>query len=346
MTDHSITRRTFGLSAAGLTAAAALPGLMGSRAFAADTVRHGIQIGALGALRTTLPDAGKKYDLAYDIKDFPDSTAVLLAIEQGALDIGNTTSQHLVRAMNEGIPVTWISGWGGGYNVLVARKDLGLKPNDPQGFKALIDSRKQSGKPLSIGVPTGSLQNAKLAVYLKSIGVDPDKDVQVSNIPFPAHPRALQAGEVDMAMTLSGFGALAINKGDAYSYLHLFGGTFGKQEVGFLVSQKFIKEKPELVQRIVQSHADAMNLFIGKPDMQVQYEKGYSRLPDPVIEMNEREFLQYNYRTNIADIKTMARELRDLGWVKDDYSAKVDDYIDLHFLTKATGLSTAELSHW
>ena len=32
------------------------------------------------------------------------------------------------------------------------------------------------------------------------------------------------------------------------------------------------------MQRIVQSHADAMNLFIGKPDMQVQYEKEYSAL--------------------------------------------------------------------
>jgi len=346
MTDQSITRRAFGLSAAALNAAVSLSSLMRSRASAAETVRHGIQIGALGALRTTLPDAGKKYDLAYDIKDFPDSTAVLLAIEQGALDIGNTTSQHLVRAISEGIPVTWISGWGGGYNVLVARKDLGLKPNDPQGLKAMAGSRKQSGKILSFGVPTGSLQHAKLAVYLKSIGIDPDKDVQVSNIPFPGHPRALQAGEVDMAMTLSGFGALAINKGDAYLYLHLFGGTFGKQEVGFLVSQKFIQQRPELVQRIVQSHADAMNSFIGKPDMQVQYEKEYSRLPVPVIEVNEREFLQYNYRTNIVDIKTMARELHDLGWVKDDYGGKVDDYIDLRFLTKATGLSVAELSHW
>lgn len=346
MTDRSITRRALGRSAVGLTAAVALPGLMGRRASAAETIRHGIQIGALGALRTTLPDAGKKYDLAYDIKDFPDSTAVLLAIEQGALDIGNTTSQHLVRAISEDIPVTWISGWGGGYNVLVARKDLGLKPNDAPGLKALAGSRKQSGKPLSIGVPTGSLQHAKLAVYLKSIGVDPDKDVQITNIPFPGHPRALQADEVDMAMTLSGFGALAISKGDAYLYLHLFGGNFGKQEVGFLVSQKFIKEKPELVQRIVQSHADAMNLFIGKPDMQVKYEKEYSRLPPAVAEMNEREFLRYDYRTNIVDIKTMARELHDLGWVKEDYGAKVDDYIDLHFLMKATGLSAADLSHW
>ena len=214
--SQKLTRREFGLAAGCFTVAAG--GLVGSglEAFAADTVTHGIQIGALGALRTTLPEIGKKYGLDYEIKDFPDSTAVLLAVEQGGLVIGNTTVQHLVRAMSEGIPVKWIAGWGGGYNVLVAHKDLGVKPEDGGGLKSLVDARKKQSKPLTIGVPTGSLQHAKLAIYLKSLSIDPDKDVQITNIPFPNHPRALQAGEVDMAMTLSGFGALAIFKGDAY----------------------------------------------------------------------------------------------------------------------------------
>ena len=52
-----------------------------------------------------------------------------------------------------------------------------------------------AGKPLVIGTPTGSLQHAKLAIYLKSAGVDPEKDVQIANIPFPNHPRALEAGD-------------------------------------------------------------------------------------------------------------------------------------------------------
>ena len=110
------------------------------------------------------PTRAKNMTLPYEIKDFPDSTAVLLAIEQGALDIGNTTSQHLIRAISEGIPVTWISGWGGGYNVLVARKDLGLKPNDPKGLKAMVDSRNHSGKPLSFRGANWLAQHAKLAV--------------------------------------------------------------------------------------------------------------------------------------------------------------------------------------
>jgi ABC-type nitrate/sulfonate/bicarbonate transport system substrate-binding protein len=195
-------------------------------------------------------------------------------------------------------------------------------------------------------VPSGSLQHAKLSVYLKSIGVDPEKDIQIANIPFPNHPRALEAGEVDMAMTLSAFGAIAINKGDAVLYLHLFGGEFGKQEVGFIVSQKLIQTKPELVQRIVSSHVDAMRLFMDQPDKQIEFEKKYSRLPDPVIAMQEREFLKYNYRTNIDDIKKMARELFQLGWVKEDLSGKVDNFVDQTFLAKATGLSKAELSKW
>jgi ABC-type nitrate/sulfonate/bicarbonate transport system substrate-binding protein len=312
---RSISRRSFGISSLSLLALATSQEFV-SRALAADTVRHGIQIGGLGALRTTLPPAGKKYDLTYDIKDFRDSTAVLLAVEQGELDIGNTTTQHLIRAISEGIPVAWICGWGGGYNVLVARKGLDIKQNDATALKALVASRKAAGKPLSFGVPSGSLQHAKLSVYLKSIGVDPEKDIQIANIPFPNHPRALEAGEVDMAMTLSAFGAIAINKGDAVLYLHLFGGEFGKQEVGFIVSQKLIQTKPELVQRIVSSHVDAMRLFMDQPDRQIEFEKKYSRLPDPVIAMQEREFLKYNYRTNIDDIKKMARELFQLGWVK------------------------------
>jgi ABC-type nitrate/sulfonate/bicarbonate transport system substrate-binding protein len=327
-------------------AGVALPTMLTGQAQAADTFREGLQIGAMGALRTTLAGADKKYDLAFDAKDFRDSTSVLLAIEQGELDIGNTTTQHLIRAISENIPVRWVCGWAGGYNVLVSRKGLNVRPNDAAGLKAEAASRKQSGKPLIIGVPTGSLQHAKLATYLKSIGIDPDKDVQIANIPFPNHPRALEAAEVDMAMTLSAFGAITIQKGDAALFLHLFGGTFGKQEVGFIVTEKLIKERPEFVQRIVNVHVDVMKTFMGQPDKQIEFEKKYSRLPDPVIAMQERDFLQYNFRTNVADIKTMARELHQLGWVKEDFGPKVDSFIDLSFVAKASGLSPAELSTW
>jgi hypothetical protein len=42
----------------------------------------------------------------------------------------------------------------------------------------------------------------------------------------------------------------------------------------------------------------------------------------------------------------MAKELRELGWVKEDYSDRVDTYVDFAFLAKATGKSPAQLSTW
>ena len=346
MTAGGITRRDLATALGAAATGIALPTLLVRRAQAADTVRTGLQIGAMGALRSSIAEAGKTHDLAFDAKDFRDSTSVLLAIEQGELEIGNTTTQHLIRAISESIPVRWVCGWAGGYNVLVSRKGLNLKASDTAALKSETASRKQAGKPLKFGVPTGSMQHAKLAIYLKSIGIDPDKDVQIANIPFPNHPRALEAAEVDLAMTLSTFGAIAIDKGDAVLFQHLFGGGFGKQEVGFIVTEKLIKEKPALVQRIVNAHVDAIKSFMGQPDKQIALERKYSRLPDAVIAMQERAFLQYNFRTNIADIRTMARELHQLGWVKEDFGAKVDSFVDLSFAAKASGMSPAELSTW
>lgn len=346
MIGDSITRRDFGKVLGAAASIIALPTVSTRPALAADIVREGLQIGAMGALRSTLPAVSNQYDLSFDVKDFRDSTSVLLAIEQGELEIGNTTTQHLIRAISENIPVRWVCGWGGGYNVLVFRKGLDLREGDAIGLKSLATSRKQSRKPLIIGVPTGSLQHAKLAIYLKSIGIDPDKDVEIANIPFPNHPRVLEAGEIDLAMTLSAFGAMAIEKGDAALFLHLFGGNFGKQEVGMIVTEKLIKEKPALVQRIVSAQVDAMKTFMGHPDRQIELERKYSRLPDAVIAMQERDFLQYNFRTNVADIRTTANELYRLGWVKEDYGPKSDGFVDMSFVAKASGLSLDELASW
>lgn len=319
--------------------------VIASNVTAQDVVRHGIQIGALGALRTTLPEVAGKHRLKYDIKDFTDSSAALRAVDQGELEIANTTSQHLVRAITEGIDVVWVAGWGGGYNVLVARKEFPLPTTTQAALKAVVDARKGSS-PVKIAVPTGSLQHAKLLGYLRASKIDPDKDVQIVNVPFPNHPRALEGGEVDMAMTLAGFGALAIDRNGGQLVHHLFEGGSGKQEIGFIVHRRLIQKNPELVQRIVASHVEAMRLFVGNLDKQVEYEKKYSRFPESVVNLAERKFLRYDYRTNVADLKTMAREMRELGWAREDLSSRIDKALDLSFLVKATGERIEALQRW
>jgi NitT/TauT family transport system substrate-binding protein len=311
-----------------------------------DAVRYGTVIGTLGALRSSLPGVEKKYGLKYDVKDFRDTTSAMLALDQGELDIANITTQHLVRAISEGLDVVWVAGWGGGYNVLVARRGFDASMADDNALSTAILKRTQQGKPVTIGVPTGSMQHAKLLLYLTSLGINAERDVQIVNIPFPNHPRALEAGEADLVMTICVFGAIAINKGDARLVRHLFSEQQGRQEIGFAVNGKRMRDRPEFVQRIVSSLVEAMDTFTGNTDLRIELERRYSRLPDAVIDMQERQFLKYSYRTNIADLKSMAKDLRALGWIKEDYTDRVEKYVDLTFLAKATGLSPAQLSSW
>jgi hypothetical protein len=100
------------------------------------------------------------------------------------------------------------------------------------------------------------------------------------------------------------------------------------------------------VQRIVNSHVEAMKLFVGNMDKQVEYEMKYSRFPESVVNTAERQFLRYDYRTNVVDLKSMAKEMQQLGWAKEDLSPRIDNAVDLRFLAKATGQSVDALSRW
>ena len=57
MMEGSIARRGFGMALSAAGAAIVLPMVLSRQAQAADTFREGLQIGATGALRTTLPES-------------------------------------------------------------------------------------------------------------------------------------------------------------------------------------------------------------------------------------------------------------------------------------------------
>ncbi len=295
---------------------------------AEDVVRFGVQLGAMGALRTTIVAVGKKYNIKYELRDFRSSTTNMKALDQGEIHIASTTAQHLARALEQNIKVVWVIGWGGGYNVLTAGKGFAAGTTDAS-VKAAMMKRKAAGKPVKIGVPTGSMQHAKLLQYLASIGVDGAKDVKIINVPFHLHPRALGGGQVDMVMALAGFAELAVQKSGAKVVKHLYRGQYGKQEIGLIVQKSLIEKNPDLVQRIVASHVEAMNKFIGNMSAQIAFEKKYSRFPPSVIESTEKKYLRYHYRTNVADLKAMAKQLHTLGWSKKDLSSKVDSVVNL-----------------
>ncbi len=334
MRSTRVFRAAFGALALGLAIAAP--------AFAQDVVRHGLQRGALGALKVTLPLVQERYKLKYDLKTFNDSTAVILAMEQKELEMGNLTAQHVVRAIDEGMNLVVVIGWGGGYNVLFGGKDMPLAKDDLAGLKKLADARKAAGNPLKIGVPTGSQQHLKLTYLLKSNGIG-EKDVAILNIPFPNHIRAVDGKEVDMAMTIAPFAALGVATTGAKVFHHVYGPGAGRWEIGQAVRRDLVKDKPDLVQRIVSSHAEAMKMFVADTAKQIELEQKETTFPKPVVEMIQKDFLRLTIKVTIDDIKLTAKQMFEVGWAKKDHSGEVEKYVDLSFLAKATGMTEQEL---
>ena len=322
----------FGLGLEGRQAAAASP----------TTVRAGLQRGALGSLKVALPLVEGKHDVKFEQNIFNDSTAVILALQQKQLDWGNVTAQHVIRSIDEGMNLVVVSGLGGGYNVLVAGSKLDLAKGDLAGFKALVDKRK-GGTKLKIGVPTGSQQHLKLITLLTSVKVDPERDVDILNVPFPDQPRALDGGQIDMAMMLAAFAALAIVNGSGKLFDHVYGPGFGQWEIGFAVRQDMVKDTPDVVQRIVATTVDAMKLFMNDLPKRLEFEKKESSFPPAVVEMEQTDFIKYSYRVAIEDLKRTAKEMHALGWAKKDHSGVVEQYVDYSFLEKATGESRQQL---
>ena len=329
--------------AAALAAGAILAGAAPEALAQTPEVRYGLQRGAMGALKQALPAAADKQGIKYDYKIFNDSTAVILAMEQKQLEMGNITAQHLVRAIDEGMNLVLVAGWGGGYNVLIQGPDMKLAKDDLAGFKKLVEERKAANKKLKIGVPTGSQQHLKLTYLLTGNGINPDRDVEVLNIPFPNLPRALDGREIDMAMSLAPFSAMAINGGSAKLFHHVYGEGTGKWEIGYAVRKDLVQQNPALVQKIVSSHVDALRTFVSDVDKQVELEMKESNFPKPVIDMTQRDFLRLTYRISVEDIKRTAKQMYEVGWAKKDHSADVEKYIDFSFLEKATGESKAQL---
>jgi NitT/TauT family transport system substrate-binding protein len=306
-------------------------------------LRIGVQRGAIGAMKVGLAEVQSTYGLRYDQRTFNDATAVILAMAQKELDLGNVTAQHVVRAIDQGIELSVVVGFGGGFNVMLTNPDISLAKNDVAGFTDLAHKRLAQGNRLKIGVPTGSQQHLKLITFLKNQKMDPDKDVDIVNVTFPEHVRALDGRQVDVVLTLSSFAALAIDKGAGKLFQHIYGPGYGRWELGFAVRNDLIRDKPEVVQKSVNSFVGAMKVFSTDMPKRIAYEQRESSFPPGAVALEQREFVQLTSHIVVDDIKRTAKEMAEAGWTKRDLSDQVEKYVNFSFLTKTTGQSEAQL---
>lgn len=311
---------------------------------ASRTLKVGHLARQLGNLVPQYEEVGPKHGVKFEVSLFPDGAALLGALSRGDILLAAPTKVQLVQAVDRGEDLVMVCGYAGGYVVYVTRKDLQVAEGywDFIKLSALPDVPKRRFK---IGVPTASLQYVSLLEQLKANSIDPERDVEIINVPFNEHINALTSGQIDMAASLALFAAQGLVQGRVNRFKHAKDTALGHFDVGFLTTRRLAKERPDDLQDVIAAHYEAMRNITTDPTRGLAREVAYAQLPEEVVKKSY-EFLTFDHRVDVAAIRSTAAVMWDLKLTKQDLSAKVAEYVDLSFLAKAAGKPVADVSKW
>lgn len=171
-----------------------------------------------------------------------DQKAALLA---GSLDMCGTTLAHAIASASRGEPVVVVAALCNKCSALVVAKDGPVQEvKDLKGKK--------------IGYVPGTMHEILLRETLLANGLDPLKDVELVRVDFFDMGTALMRGGIDAFLSGEPFPSLATHEGYgrilAYPY---YDESVGDINAGMLVRKDAIEQHPELVQQMVNAHADA-----------------------------------------------------------------------------------------
>ena len=141
----------------------------------------------LGNLVPQYEEVGPKHGVKFEVSLFPDGASLLAALSTGDILLAAPTKVQLVQAMNRGVDLAMVCGYAGGYITFITPKDSNATPGDWRTLGRA--GRTGLGTPPRprIGVPTASLQYVSTLERLKAAGLDPEKDVEIINVPFNEH---------------------------------------------------------------------------------------------------------------------------------------------------------------
>ncbi len=171
-----------------------------------------------------------------------DQKTALLA---GSLDICGTTIAHAILSASLGQPVVVVAA--------LCNKSSALAVHSEGPVVGISDLK---GK--KIGYVPGTMHEILLRETLTRNGIDPETDVRLTRVDFFDMGMALAGKSIDAFLSGEPFPTMAVEKGYgrilAYPY---YGDSVGTINAGMLVTERTIRENPDLVFKLILAHAKA-----------------------------------------------------------------------------------------
>ena len=327
----ALTRRGFLAGGIGALAAGTLPGTARVQAQAKSVIKYGHTSGVHEMDQYVLPDLLPP-SIGIDWVDFGSiGTGRLAAMTRGLCEAMTTANTYVVSGRAEGVAVTGICGMAGRGQALVAREDRGINTLEDLKGKRIATAQFSSS-------------HVMLMVILRAMGLDPAKDVKIVDIGQPAAFNVLlEKGDVDAGLLWEpNVTIVTMKPGIRKLELDRFFKLTWPTHSGTYVLQKMIDERRDVVQEVVTASVKATATLRGDQEKWLTLAERYTTQPRAVLlesvkncDLRNDHDLTMTYRA--------AETMFDLGIVKKDVTAEMENAFDYSFLEKATGKSKATL---
>lgn len=180
------------------------------------------------------------------------------ALAAGVLDASYLGVTPAMAAISRGVPAkVYIGGH---------KRGMGLVVRADSPIKSVRDLRGKTVATLG----RGSLPDMQLRVTAKELGLDPDRDFSLLTLPSADAVTALSKGSVDALMNCPEWPQVALTsiKGARFVASDMDGTLWhgpDTQCVVVIVKEKFAKENPSALKKLLRIHVKASRLMIDSP---------------------------------------------------------------------------------
>ncbi|MBR3214041.1 MAG: ABC transporter substrate-binding protein, partial [Methanosphaera sp.] len=210
-------------------------------------------------------DAG----IEVELHEYNNGGDLMSAMASGKVDVGYVGITPVLSSIQKGVPVKIVAGAQTEGSGLIASNSNIHSITDLQGKKVATPGE-------------ASIQNMLLKYEMKNNGMDASS-IESPGMKVASMNDAIKTGSLDAALTYEPFVSIATELNNA-TLVKKSGDIYPNHPCCVVaVSDKFIKEKPDTVAKIVDIHKQATEKLRNNPEDCVQY------LPDNIVPDKEVE---------------------------------------------------------
>ncbi|KQQ22181.1 hypothetical protein ASF48_02905 [Rathayibacter sp. Leaf299] len=180
-----------------------------------------------------------------------------------------------------------------------------------------------------VGYIQGSAQEVALRYYLEEAGLT-DSDLELTTIPVPEMASAYTSGSIDAFFGVE-IGVSIAEAAGATEIADPYATPIGRVNIGLVTTGAMIEEQPEVVQKVVDTHAAtteymADNVDEWLPEMIAEFGGDQDVLESALENFWLRSDLTEEYQ---GQLEALAGQMQQLGFI--DEAPAIEDVVDTTF---------------